>query len=141
LKEQVQHAKKRIQSFEAARKSESKLISRLLQSSDDWTIQDLKSITQSLNTRLDALKTQFQAGGETSWAQRILPYLLEKDDPCKEDLLLTIKTIDSELSELENTVASLSTSEDTAIPEATRSLNQSLENAPRKRAWVSISPS
>jgi chromosome segregation ATPase len=143
LKEQVEHSEKRIKSFEMARKSESKLLSRLLQSIDDWAVADLKSIAKSLKTRLDALKTQFQVGGQPSTAQDLaqdlLPFLLNEDDPSKEDLLRTIETIDSELTEVESAVPSLSTS-DTVIPEATRALDESPENASRKRARVSISP-
>jgi hypothetical protein len=72
--------------------------------------------------------------------QMLLPYLIEKADPSKEDLLRTIETINSELTKVESTVASLSTSDAIVIPEATRALDESPENAPRKRARVSISP-
>ncbi len=140
LKERVEHSEKRIQSFEVARKSESKLLSRLLQSSDDWAVADLKSIAQSLNTRLDALKTQFQAGVEPSSAEDLLPFLLNQADPSKLKLLRTIKNMDSELTKVESTVASLFASDATVIPEATTSLNESPDNAPRKRARVSVSP-
>jgi hypothetical protein len=141
LKKQVEHSDKRIQFYEATRKSESKLLSRLLQTSDDWAVADLKYIAKSLNTRLDALKTQFQAGGPPSTALQLAQrFLIEKADPSKEALLLIIKTIDSELSKVENTVASLSTSHATVIPEAITSLDDNPENASRKRARVSISP-
>jgi hypothetical protein len=140
LKEQVDRAEKRMQSFEVARKSESKLLSKLLHTGDDWTVQDLKSIAQSLNTRLDALKTEFQAGSQPSMAQRLIHYLLKETSPPKEDLLRTIETINSELSEVENTVAGLSTSEASVIPEATSSFDESPANVPRKRVRVSISP-
>jgi small-conductance mechanosensitive channel len=39
LKEQVEHSEKQIQSFEVVRKLKSKLLSRLLETSDDWTLQ------------------------------------------------------------------------------------------------------
>jgi hypothetical protein len=129
-----------MQSFEATRKSGSKLLSRLLHTGDDWTVQDLKSIAQSLNIRLDALRTEFQAGSQPSMAQRLIHYLLKETHPPKEDILRTIETIDSELLKVENTVASLSTSEASIIPEATRSFDESPANVARKRARVSISP-
>jgi hypothetical protein len=110
----------------------------LLKTNDDWTTQDVKSTGKSLNTRLDALKKQFEVGSRRSVAQTFLSSLLNEAALSKEHLLETIETIDSELSELESTVAGLSTLEDTAIPEGTGSLNESPEIAFRKRAWISI---
>jgi hypothetical protein len=85
---------------------------------------------------LDALKTEFQAGSQPSIAQKLFLRLLEETNPPKEDLLQTTKALESELSEVESTVAILFAFEDTVIPAATRSFDESPENVPRKRARV-----
>jgi hypothetical protein len=140
LKQQVDHAEKRVHLLEEARKSEAKLLSRILETSDDWTIQDLKSILKSLNARLDAMNTQFQPGSQPSMTQRLLPYLLNGGSPSKEDLLRSIEAINSELSEVESNLAKASSADDASIPVATLPSDASPENASRKRARVSLSP-
>jgi hypothetical protein len=62
LKQQVDLSKKR---NKEARRLEAKLLSKL-KNGDDWKVQDLKSILQSLNARLNAKKTQFQPGSQHS---------------------------------------------------------------------------
>jgi hypothetical protein len=137
LKQHVDHAEKRI---EEARRSEAKLLSTL-KNGDDWAIEDLKSILESLNVRLDAMKTKFQPGSQPSNTQRLLKYLLKEGaNPSKEDLLPTIETINLELSEEESKLVRVSTADDASIPTATSPLGASPENAPRKRARASISP-
>jgi ankyrin repeat protein len=140
LKQQINHSEKHNRVLQEARKSEAKLLSRLLEAGDDWAIQDLKSTLESLNVRLDAMKTQFQPGSQPSMTQILVPYLLNEANPSKAILLRTIEAINSELSEEESKLAGVSTVEDASIPEATRSSDANPENAPRKRARVSISP-
>jgi uncharacterized protein involved in exopolysaccharide biosynthesis len=74
LKQKVDHAEKRIHLLEEARKSEAKLLSRILEIGDPWTIQDLRSIRKSLNDRLDAMNTLFQPDSQPSMTQRLFPY-------------------------------------------------------------------
>jgi uncharacterized FlaG/YvyC family protein len=114
-KEQIDHAAKRIQSLELVRKSESKLLLKLLDTNCDWIILDLTYIAKSLNTCLDSLRTLFHVDSRRSMAQKFLSYLLKEAAPSKEDLLQIIKTIDSELSKVETMVAGLSTLEDWKI--------------------------
>jgi myosin heavy subunit len=137
LKQQVDHFEKHI---EEARKSEATLLSRILETGDDWAVQDLKSILQSLNYRLDAIKTQFQPGSQPSIIQIPVLYLLNDANPSKAHLLRTIEAINLEVSEVESNIVRVSTAEDAFIPEATRSSDANPENASRKRARVFISP-
>jgi hypothetical protein len=139
LKQQVDHSEKRNRLLEETRKSEAKLLSKV-QNGDDWAIQDLKSILQSLNARLEAMKSQFQPGSQPSMTQFFLPYLLNEANPSKEHLLRTIEAINSELSEVESKLARVSTADETSISTATISLGVSPENVSRKRARVSIAP-
>jgi hypothetical protein len=139
LKQQVDNAQKHNRLHEETRKSEAKLLSKLT-NGDDWAIQDLKSILQSLNARLDAAKSQFQPGNQPSVTQMFLPYLLNEVNPSKAHLLRTIEAFNLELSEVENNLVRVSTADDASIRAATRPSDTSPENASRKRARVSISP-
>jgi ankyrin repeat protein len=139
LKQQVDHAQKRMHLLGEMRKSEAILLSKL-KNGDEWAIEDLKSILQSLNALLDAMKTELQPGSQPSMAQRLIPYLLNGANPSEVDLFGTIEAINSELSEMESKLARVSTTNDASISTATISLGASPENVSRKRARVSISP-
>jgi myosin heavy subunit len=95
----------------------------------------LTSIAQSLNDRLTKLGTQ------RSVSQRFLSLILAQDQPDEEDLIQVVKSLSSELADIENDL--LLTNNDSAHVPATNVTDEvdTPSEPAKKRARVSLSPS
>jgi cell division protein FtsB len=86
------------------RKLESRLLSGLFDPSNNaiLSLESLKHIGNSLTGRLNALKEKVEPTRRPSNAQLLLPYLLNDPDVSKDSLCQCIKTLESELLEVES---------------------------------------